>query len=145
MRLRPKFPVPQAFTATVWTILLALKLWAISHRGWTSNDGWWMLPVVGLIVMFGWQAVQSLSTTWEFGSDALLEYRPGGDRAIPYKEIVSVSRKRLGTGSGPFLEVEYGTLGSVFEPRTTASMNPVQTEFFVKELRDRAPQAVFSV
>jgi len=145
MRLRPKFPVPQAVTAVGWTSLLALKLWAISHRGWSSDDGWWMLLAVVSILLFGGQAVQSLSTSWEFGSDALLEHKPGGDRAIPYKEIVSVSRKRHGPGLGPFLEVEYGTLGSVFDPRTTASMNPVQAEFFVKELRDHAPQAVFSV
>ena len=145
MRLRPKFPVPQAFTAVGWTILLALRLWGISHRGWSSDDGWWMILACLWVLSGGAQTVQSLLTAWEFGADALLEHKPGGDRAIPYSEIVSVSRKQRGMPSGPFWEIEYGTLGSVFDPRMTVLMNPVQTEFFVKELRDRAPQAVFSV
>jgi hypothetical protein len=143
MRFHAKFPWPQLFLSLIWGALSYLWI----HKPHVSSGLQDFYFVVGVLQLFlgAWVVVGHFFTYWDLGSDVLTERRLWNTRCVPYEKIISVGPLGNNNPSSNHLDIEYGKLGSAFEPLTKIIANPEDRDVFLSALRRRALQAEFSV
>jgi hypothetical protein len=87
---------------------------------------------------------------WDLNSDELYERRMWNRQRVAYSEITAVrpwrSKNRSSENwSSSHLDIEFGQVGSAFNPRINMIACPSDRETFLNTLRKQAPQAEFTV
>jgi hypothetical protein len=82
---------------------------------------------------------------WDLDSDELHERRMWNRQRVAYSEITAVRPWGSKNPSSSYLDIEFGQVGSAFNPRINMIACPSDRETFLNTLRKQAPQAEFTV
>ena len=129
----------------LWIAVAVRNLWALSHHASSPQNSIWLITGAIWALLTGWTIAGYFLIYWDLDSDALYERRVWTKRRIEYPEITAVGPWNNKNPASSFLNIEYGKLGSAFEPRESVIANPADRNAFLSILRKRAQQAEFSV
>jgi hypothetical protein len=95
--------------------------------------------------LFVWTFTSYFLIYWDLNSDALYERRMWKMQHVAYSEITSIGPWGSKRPSSPYLDIEFGQVGSAFNPRINMIACPLDRETFLNTLRKKATQAEFTV
>jgi hypothetical protein len=127
----------------LWLVLSVMEL-RKPHLG----PGFHAAYLVGGVVwsvLLAWTFTNYFLSYWDLNSDELYERRMWNSQRIAYSEITAVRPWGSKNPSSSYLDIEFGQVGSAFNPRINLIACPSDRETFVNALRKHAPQAEFTV
>jgi hypothetical protein len=143
VRFHAKFPSVQVFGCILWLVLSIMEL-----QKSRLNQGVHAAYLVGGIVwsfLVVWTFASYFLIYWDLNSDELYERRVWKKQRVVYSEITAVGPWDSKNPSSSYLDIEYGQVGSAFNPRINIIACPSDRETFLNTLRKQAPQAEFTV
>ena len=143
MRFYAKFPWVQVFTGLIWLAITWLDLHKPNvtsgvHAAYLVASACWIFLSI-------WAAASHFLICWDLNSDALLERRFWTLRRVEYAAITNVGPWGSQSASSGTIDIQFGQLGSAFNPRTSMIASPLDRETFLNTLRTHARRAEFSV
>jgi hypothetical protein len=143
VRFHAKFPSVQLIGCILWFLLSFMDL-----RKPHLDSGLHAAYLVGGVVwsfLFLWTLASYFLIYWDLNSDELYERRMWSKQSVAYSEITAVGPWGSKNPSSSYLDIEYGQVGSAFNPRINIIACPSDRETFLNTLRKQALQAEFTV
>jgi hypothetical protein len=143
VRFHAKFPSVQVIGCILWLVLSIMDL-RKPHLG-PGFHAAYLVGGVAWSFLFVWTFTSYFLIYWDLDSDELHERRMWNRQRVAYSEITAVRPWGSKNPSSSYLDIEFGQVGSAFNPRINMIACPSDRETFLNTLRKQAPQAEFTV
>jgi hypothetical protein len=143
VRFHAKFPSIRLIGCLPCLVLSFLEL-RKPHLGQGLHAAY-LFGAVSWSILLVWIFASYLLIYWDLDSGELYERRMWNRQRIAYSEIRSVRPWGSDKPSSSSLDIEFGLIGSAFNPHTNLIACPSDRETFLNILRKQAPQAEFTV
>jgi hypothetical protein len=143
VRFHAKFPSVQVIGDITWLVFSLINL-RKPHLSLGLHAAY-LVGVVAWSYLLVWICASYFLIYWDLNSDELYERRMWSKQCVAYYEITAVGPWGSKNPSSSYLDIEYGQVGSAFNPRINMIACPSDRETFLNTLRRQASQAEFTV